>query len=386
MGELRMGQNTTLPLLATLCATIAFLAPLPAAAQPPAQQPPAQPFSAQVAAIEAVERVYASHRRSDGAGPAAAREATEASEMAGIASAKASDTRRQCLALQELAGMPVTPRDVQEEIDRWARDSQDPARLKELFDALGGDPSRVAEGLARPLLAERRLRAWYAFNDAMHRETRRQAEAARDLFLVTRSNPEGAGLFQTLVFRTGERRATETCPEDQEAVMLSRDEMASLRMRMPAPGTIGPVEETQDDFRFLYTIASRPEEIEVRFLLFPKKSFSEWWAGVRNRFPDSPLEGFSGGESPYRLPAISAAPAALCDQWTPTTTTGAPTARYVPTAVWTGSEMIVWGGALPPTPPPVGATIPLPIPGWPLPRLMPHRPAPIIPPSGQERR
>src|SRR5262249_16607254 len=32
------------------------------------------------------------------------------------------------------------------------------------------------------------------------------------------------------------------------------------------------------------------------------------------------------------------------DSWTPTSTTGAPTARLVHTAVWTGSQMIVWGG------------------------------------------
>ena len=33
------------------------------------------------------------------------------------------------------------------------------------------------------------------------------------------------------------------------------------------------------------------------------------------------------------------------DLWTATTTTGAPTGRYVHTAVWTGSKMIVWGGS-----------------------------------------
>jgi hypothetical protein len=32
------------------------------------------------------------------------------------------------------------------------------------------------------------------------------------------------------------------------------------------------------------------------------------------------------------------------DTWTPTSTTNAPTARFAHTAVWTGSEMIVWGG------------------------------------------
>jgi N-acetylneuraminic acid mutarotase len=32
------------------------------------------------------------------------------------------------------------------------------------------------------------------------------------------------------------------------------------------------------------------------------------------------------------------------DSWTPTSTTNAPSARYVHTAVWTGSEMTIWGG------------------------------------------
>src|SRR5947199_4370921 len=33
------------------------------------------------------------------------------------------------------------------------------------------------------------------------------------------------------------------------------------------------------------------------------------------------------------------------DSWTATSTTNAPSARFYHTAVWTGSEMIVWGGA-----------------------------------------
>jgi N-acetylneuraminic acid mutarotase len=32
------------------------------------------------------------------------------------------------------------------------------------------------------------------------------------------------------------------------------------------------------------------------------------------------------------------------DSWMAVTTTGAPAGRYSHTAVWTGSEMIVWGG------------------------------------------
>src|SRR4029450_8672630 len=48
---------------------------------------------------------------------------------------------------------------------------------------------------------------------------------------------------------------------------------------------------------------------------------------------------------PYQLPAI-AGPSGDCidDTWTPTTLINAPEARQGHTAVWTGSEMIVWGG------------------------------------------
>ena len=34
----------------------------------------------------------------------------------------------------------------------------------------------------------------------------------------------------------------------------------------------------------------------------------------------------------------------LSNSWTPTTTTGAPAARGYHQAVWTGSQMMVWGG------------------------------------------
>ena len=48
---------------------------------------------------------------------------------------------------------------------------------------------------------------------------------------------------------------------------------------------------------------------------------------------------------PYHLPVI-VNPSGGCtdDTWTATSTTNAPAARSRHTAVWTGSEMIIWGG------------------------------------------
>src|ERR1051326_9068369 len=47
------------------------------------------------------------------------------------------------------------------------------------------------------------------------------------------------------------------------------------------------------------------------------------------------------GTAAYTLPGIDPC---TDDTWTETSLTNAPTARYSHTAVWTGSEMIVWGG------------------------------------------
>ena len=44
------------------------------------------------------------------------------------------------------------------------------------------------------------------------------------------------------------------------------------------------------------------------------------------------------------------------DSWIATSTTNAPDARYYHTAIWTGSQMIVWGGCIP-LPIPVGGTL-----------------------------
>jgi hypothetical protein len=57
------------------------------------------------------------------------------------------------------------------------------------------------------------------------------------------------------------------------------------------------------------------------------------------------LNGMAAADASYTLPTISDGAACSDDTWTATSTTNAPSARAGHTAVWTGSEMIVWGGA-----------------------------------------
>src|SRR5438552_9668964 len=53
----------------------------------------------------------------------------------------------------------------------------------------------------------------------------------------------------------------------------------------------------------------------------------------------------SSKDAAYTLPEIPEDIQCTDDTWTATNLTNAPIARYLHTALWTGSEMIVWGGA-----------------------------------------
>jgi len=56
------------------------------------------------------------------------------------------------------------------------------------------------------------------------------------------------------------------------------------------------------------------------------------------------LSGMRASGASYTLPSISNGAGCGDDTWIATTTTNAPASRAGHTAVWTGSEMIVWGG------------------------------------------
>ena len=61
---------------------------------------------------------------------------------------------------------PITPEQLQAEIDRMASHTRQPEVLQELFAALGNDPFIVAECLARPILSERLVSELHAGSNA----------------------------------------------------------------------------------------------------------------------------------------------------------------------------------------------------------------------------
>src|SRR5262249_1188320 len=142
------------------------------------------------------------------------------------------DYLRNSQALEDYWQRSITSEQLQAEMDRMARDTNQPDVLRELFEALGNDPFIIAECLARPTLLERN-------------------------FAIAESRTASVG-----------------------------DSKAQLQTESPY---------------------------------------------VAN--------------GNYTLPSIlAAATGCIPDTWKSTLTAGAPLRRTFHTAVWTGSEMIIWGG------------------------------------------
>src|SRR5438034_4267766 len=84
------------------------------------------------------------------------------------------------------------------------------------------------------------------------------------------------------------------------------------------------------------------ERLVRKFYADDKEPLDSSRARADNQMPKL----MSAASANYTLPTISDAPnGCIDDTWTATSTTNAPTARHDHTAVWTGSEMIVWGGS-----------------------------------------
>jgi len=305
--------------------------------------PPCRPpaFEERVKAQEAIKRVYYRHRNWPGESTRPKPSFEEAVPRVQL-EAEVADVLRKCDALARWWGKDLTQDDLQSEVERMRRDSHAPEVLQELFGALGDDPVLIRECLARPILADRLLQSFYARDPRIHGGLRREAETALTGLTAENFKERGGDRYQYRLFvPSGDAAAKAPRPSQEGA--LPPEAFARIRRASPPGGAIGPLEETRDAFVIRRTRSANPERVEVESIVFPKKSMKEWLEEDSSREPaPSPrppiLFPEAGASSPGERPLAPLAG----DTWT---ATGAcPAARRGHTAIWTGSEMIVWGG------------------------------------------
>jgi PKD repeat protein/N-acetylneuraminic acid mutarotase len=301
-------------------------------------------FQARLACQLAVEEVYWRQRiwPVQNAGPKPALQDTMPPL---VVQAKVEDYLRKSNALEALWQQPITGEQLQAELDRLARNTQQPQVLQEMWAKLGNDPYLVAECLARSTLADRLIRNWYAYDERFHGPLRAQIEAEVAVHGDVGEMVSMSGQYSEVEWIKG---GVEQAPTgDQNAIALDpvqwdarQQELGDLFDRdgshLPI-GQISAVQENEDRFYVTAILDESPASLHLATVSWAKTPFSEWWQSAQATLSTS----VSVPQYDYRLPPITSVQQ-QADAWKPT----AAIPTYTDgTAVWTGTEMIIWGGS-----------------------------------------
>lgn len=252
----------------------------------------------------------------------------------------------QTVALEVYWNTPVTDEMLERELERMARGTRLPGRLLELYSALGDDPFLIQECLARAIVVDRLTRHFCAFDPALQVEARAAADelhgrlAAGDLSVLT-EHPNRS------VVETETSDATSATPFRYR---LSPAEFQKVRARLPGgPGQVSPVEETPDAFVLDVILSETARDLRVANYVFPKVTWDAWWETAQRRLQRETVVAVASDRAALPVPNggrsfDAAAACAADDTWDNGILDDLPEARIAHAAVWTGNEMVVWGG------------------------------------------
>jgi N-acetylneuraminic acid mutarotase len=305
-------------------------------------------FDERVAAQRAIEEVYWRHRIWPTANPTP-KPPLDAVMPDSAIRAKVGDYLRKSSALERLWLRPISGEQLQAEMNRMAKQSRDATVLRELFAALGNDPFVIAETLARQTLADRLIRSWYASDSRFHGALKRTADAALAACASIDCMRSIGGDYSETTWKLRDPNAAEHADASNDsAVALDSDDWRRRREELAvrfggSPETLptrrlSGLAETGTEFSVMAVIAQSDAEITVAVTTWPKRPFDSWWDVERDAIPTEI-------DVSAELVALPAPEPTECknDTWTPTQLE-APDMRSQHTAVWTGTEMIVWGG------------------------------------------
>ncbi len=302
---------------------------------------------------------------------------------------KVEDYLRNSQALEDYWQRLITPDQLQAEMERMASHTKQPGVLREIFAALGNDPFVIAECLARPVLAERLLTELYARDQRFHGELKGRAEAELRTHRRMRQMKQTSGMYTEMEWIKSDAAKDDSAPADTktaEAVTMSSSEwqenveklaadfdsqeIVGQAPRLPnaglaagaaalqqtdahagtarpdaiaqiKTGVLSPLQEDEGHYYAVAVMKKGKDRLKLATIAWLKEPLRSWLTKAETQVPVT-MAAISAN---YALPVI-ASPSGGCtdDTWTATSTTNAPAGRYLHTAVWTGSEMIVWGG------------------------------------------
>jgi N-acetylneuraminic acid mutarotase len=306
---------------------------------------------------------------------------------------KVADYLLKSQALEDYWERPITAEQLQAELGRMTKNTRQPEVLRELFIALGNDPFLIAECLARPALAERSLTDWYGYDERVHGELKQRARAElqahptieqvkqtngtyTEIELLKGENGQGgvdSGVSHSAKLASGEwdeavqklagtfsqrndadalafgvRRHVvpfepparhESIPPVNSAISAHSKEAAAEMYETIPVGKLSSLQEDEEHYYASAVIEKTAGHLKLATVAWLKEPLESWLSRAENQVP----AGTTVPNASYTLPEISEVGCTV-NTWAAPTSMNAPRGRFNPTAVWTGSELIVWGG------------------------------------------
>jgi N-acetylneuraminic acid mutarotase len=218
----------------------------------------------------------------------------------------------------------------------------------------------IAECLARPLLAERLITESYVHDQRFHGQLKRRAEAELKTHPSVRQIKRSSGMYTETEWIKTDSAETSSAPDETKtigAIKMNGSDWQESVKKLAADfgntkagdawsqiktGVLSPLQEDEGHYYAVAVMKMEKDRLKLATIAWLKEPLRSWLAKAETQVPVT-MAAISAN---YALPVI-ASPSVACtdDTWTPTSLTNAPTQRFDHTAVWTGSEMIVWGGS-----------------------------------------
>ncbi len=308
-------------------------------------------LDARIAAQAKIERFWFDHREAAGTpGDEAARN-PDAAFASALPPAALRDKVEKILArsriLRERYGLTLSPEMLRAEVARMARETRDPVHLKELFAVLGNDGFLIAETLGREALSERLLRGRVDADEKLQLDRVALVRSLRDRASAGSLGRLADGSGAEHYFVTLQGADDDSPAADPGSFRVPKAELARRAASFPATGALSPVEETDAGYGFTRTLRSHADEVVLETILVRKRDFTSVFDSLRSEISPSELEAeaIASDTIGAPAPAVAAAAAGRCDTWdNQFRIAQAPYRRANHVAVWTGTEMIIWGG------------------------------------------
>lgn len=256
---------------------------------------------------EAIERIYHAHRLG-------VQETFEKTMPAADLDQLVRLERKKESILRRVYHIEINPAMLAAEVERIHTTTRAPEVLAEIKQALGGDPSRFADAVVRPLIVERELRRCFDSDSTLHAPKLTQAEEARAKLLA---GHEVAKLTETIWQRTPRpasySAATVTAPPlpapanaksktytnhatVQRAQSLTSSAPAAanhekqyledlapgvqniITSQLQEPGDVTTVIDLSGGFTIFHLMEKAPASLTTGSLTILKRSYADWTA------------------------------------------------------------------------------------------------------------